>query len=286
MTQPIKRLKSSFLDAASPSKHQHLRRDGAGSRINPGQHAPSVSVSVSASYSPPLTDFTRRSHEGAELAMYVGHGAFQRLYVVRQSLLAHYSAYYKLHQNEREREARLPDEKPEPFFAMLAYLHDRKLFIDEPILMLNFHQLVDVYDIGLRWEMPLIQNVVCDVYARRIKITAQLPDKDMIEHLWLLPPGCALKRMTVDLVREMWVPDGHRFGIWNDLVGGCSAKPDDLLWAMDELNRSEHTVRISQKTKTRLLSCEWHVHEKNDECEGSEEYKLLGEHVLWGQPDR
>lgn len=122
-------------------------------------------------------------------------------------------------------------------------------------------------------------------------------------------PGCTLRRLLVDLVREMWVPDGNRFAIWNDLVGGQSFDPDNLIWAMEELQSSHRkqiewkassmsqilllaeiradfhtshldTVRISNKTTVRLLACEWHIHEPQDFCEGSEEYKLLPEHLL------
>lgn len=153
--------------------------------------------------------------------------------------------------------------------------------------MVDFHTLIDIWDIGCRFTMPLIQNAAINVFANRIKQTKALPDKDTVEYLWkMCPSGCTLKRLLVDLVREMWVPDGNRFVIWVDLVGGKSENADDLNWAIDELTRSEHTIRISQKTTTRLLACEWHVHEKNDMCEGSEEFALLPEHMLFGQLDR
>lgn len=153
--------------------------------------------------------------------------------------------------------------------------------------MVSFDQMVDIYDIGLRFRMPLICNAIVNLFANRIKHTKSLPSKETIEYLWhTTPAGCTLRKLLVDLVREMWLPDGNKLCIWADLVGGNSENPDDLVWAIDELYRSTHTIRISEKTTVRLLACEWHDHLRNDHCEGSEEYKLLPEHYLWGQADR
>lgn len=151
----------------------------------------------------------------------------------------------------------------------------------QPGFLIDFDQIVQIWDIGRRYTMPLIQNAAIDLFANKIKYCKALPGRQSVHYLWMIaPPGSTLRRLLVDLVREMWAPDGNRHEIWVQLVGGQSFAPDDLVWAMEELEKSTHELRISQKTMTRLLACEWHTHEDKVFCEGSEEFKLLPEHLL------
>lgn len=154
-------------------------------------------------------------------------------------------------------------------------------YVDEPTFLIGYDEITEIWDIGCRYLMPLIMNAAINLFARKIKISKTLPDKRSVDYIWTVtPPGSTLRRLLVDLVREMWLPDGNRCSVWVNLVGGMSSNADELVWAIEALKNSHHTVRTSHKTTVRLLACEWHSHEAMDTCEGSEEYQLLPEHLL------
>lgn len=77
--------------------------------------------------------------------------------------------------------------------------------------------------------MPLIQNAAVNLYINKIKYCKLLPGRRSVEYVWKMTPrGSTLRRLLVDLVREMWVPDGNHHEIWNELAGGMSWDAEDL----------------------------------------------------------
>lgn len=177
-------------------------------------------------------------------------------------------------------EIRLPGESPEIFGMAYQYLQTRTLFPPPSAAPpLSFDKLVDFYAFGVRRNAPLLQNAGIDMYAQKIKAEKSLPDRWSIEYLWeQTGPGCHLRKMLIELIRAMWVPEGHKHEVWNELVGGMSDDPEKLIWVSEGLSRvggdGKHEIRVSAKMQRRLQGCEWHVHDKGEYCEMSDEARL------------
>lgn len=196
--------------------------------------------------------------------------------MVLESLITFYSGYFKLEVESPfyDAEVRLPGEDVEIFQMAMYYLHNRRFFDCEanPSPIITFDKLTDLYAFGVKRMMPLIQNVAADHFADKIKLDKALPDRWSLEYMWeRTEAGAPLRRMVVDLVREICIPNGHRHYVWNELVGGQSRDSERLWGVIKELQESDNKIRISLKTKLRLQACEWHKHEQGVFCEGSEE---------------
>ncbi|KAI5356669.1 hypothetical protein Slin15195_G021550 [Septoria linicola] len=92
---------------------------------------------------------------------------------------------------ERSNVARLPGENPEIFQRMLQYLECRSItwYYEHP-LDLSFDTIIDIYGLGIRRDIPLIQNVATGLFATKIKEQQHFLDRWSIEYLWeRCPPG-------------------------------------------------------------------------------------------------
>lgn len=59
-------------------------------------------------------------------------------------------------------------------------------------------------------------------------------------------------------------------------MNGTGSDPSVLTANLVQLeNTLEREIRVSGKTWRRVLGCEWHVHEEDVTCEGSEEARLV-----------
>ncbi|EME45285.1 hypothetical protein DOTSEDRAFT_23332 [Dothistroma septosporum NZE10] len=224
---------------------------------------------------------------GPSFVVLIGGGTTQTIFKVSESFLAHYSGYFRTMTSNTimspilpyssDAEIRLPGDDPEVFSMVLHYLYHRR-FLDStihPCHLLSFDKIIDIWSFGEARVIPLIQNAVADLFGDKIKLSKSLPDRWSIEYLWeRTEKGSQLRKMLVALVREMWMPDGHKHTIWGELVDGRSEDPERLVWLVEALLDSKHEVRVSAKARRRMESCEWHVHEDFVWCEGSEEASL------------
>ncbi|CAK4034056.1 Hypothetical predicted protein [Lecanosticta acicola] len=215
---------------------------------------------------------------GHAILVHVGQGAHETLFKVEASAMRYYSGYFKMVTSEPSFTGilRLPGESPEIFAMAYQYLTLRTFFPHSAPTQ-SFDRLIDLYAFGVRRNMPLIQNTAADLFATKIKQEKVLPDRWAIEYLWeQTSPGALLRQEFVVLVREMWLSDrgSYQHSVWNELVGGKSEDPERLCWVAEEFVRAGLSVRVSAKTTRRLQACEWHVHEKGEYCEGSEEARL------------
>lgn len=83
----------------------------------------------------------------------------------------------------------------------------------------------------------------------------------------------------VTLIRECWIPDRAQYNsaTWTaELMNGTEPDPTVLMANLVHLeNTLEREIRVSGKTWRRVMGCEWHVHEEDVTCEGSEEARLI-----------
>ncbi|KAI5357152.1 hypothetical protein Slin15195_G053940 [Septoria linicola] len=219
---------------------------------------------------------------GPGLFVIVGQREAARHYKVPVSMINHYSGYFRVQTSWPYIEltdddvVRLPGEDPEIFQRMLQYLDCRQItwYYEHP-LDLSFDTIIDIYGLGIRRDVPLIQNVATDLFANKIKELQLLPDRWSVEYLWeRCPPGCALRILLVELVRAMWIPDRHKDPVWNQLAGGESPTPDRLIDMMETLESSDHKIRVGWQMKARLKNCGFHEHDDGEHCEQDDECML------------
>lgn len=195
-------------------------------------------------------------------------------------MISHYSGYFSSMTNWPNVELtvddiiRLSGESNEVFMMVHHYFEHRRFtnFLDHA---LKFDQIIDLVAFGANHDMPLIQNAAVDTFARRVKSYQFLPDRWSVEYLWERTiRGSTLRVLLVDLVRAMWIPDRHREAVWNQLAGGESPTPDQLMEMIEGLETSHLPIRASWQTMARFRSCAWHVHNDGERRQGNEEFMM------------
>lgn len=198
--------------------------------------------------------------------------------VVNKDFIYHFSGWFKAMDFAiitNGNEVRLPGDSPATVNAALQFFAFRQLHHPDACPLPAFDWLIDLAIFAVEKDMPLLENAVNDTFAHKIRLEKVLPDTWTVEYLWRkLRPGASLKRMLVALVREMWIPDGHRDNFWPLILDGTSESPELLVGAIEGLYISKHAVRVSDRTLRRVYACEWHVHEKGAFCAGSEDMRV------------
>ncbi|KXS98005.1 hypothetical protein AC578_8763 [Pseudocercospora eumusae] len=246
-----------------------------------------------ATFSKPVASTPLSEHEwdpyGPAVLVHVGQPNMVASWKVSVSMLCCYSNWFRRMCDpsspylpvdpEEPFEIRLPGDDPATFGMIIHFLHNRRFF-DSPEniesgAVLNFDKIIDLYAFGEDKDMPLVMNSALDLFVRRIKFCTVLPDGWATEYLWKKTrPGSKLRKCFVELARAIAIPYRHKSQVWGTLVHGLSENPDRLVYAIREMMRDGHTVRVSALMTRRWQACEWHTHEEGARCEGSEEAML------------
>ncbi|KAK4502475.1 hypothetical protein PRZ48_005900 [Zasmidium cellare] len=219
-----------------------------------------------------------------DIEVYVGRAPSVFCFEVSEMLIKHHSRYFKelIGGPAFNDFIRLPGEDPMLFGLMLSFIRKR-IWLEAPRappawLYLTFDQIVELWLMGERLDMPLIQNASSDLLVKKVKYLNELPDSSVLYHAWQrTTDGSLLRRLLVTLIRQCWSNDRERYysRTWtNNLMNGIGGDEEVFpLMAVLVLLAQTDTIklRVSAAMWRRVLGCEWHKHEVMEPCEGSEE---------------